>query len=59
MRTTLDIPEELLIAVEESSGASARRAAVVAAAGSLTFDGDPAELRAQDRKRVDRTPRLS
>ena len=68
MRTTLDIPDALLIAVEASSGAPTRREAVivaledylrrrrrqqvVAAAGSLSFDTEVSELRAQDRKRV-------
>lgn len=68
MRTTLDIPEELLVSVERSTGASTRREAVIialeeylrrrrrqqliAAAGTLEFEVDPAEIRAQDRARL-------
>ena len=68
MRTTLDIPEDLLVAVEAVSGAPTRREAVViamedylrrrrrqqviAAASSLSFDGDLERLRAADRARV-------
>ena len=68
MRTTLDIPESLLSAVEASSGATTRREAVIIAledylrrkrrqevieaAGTLELDPDLAKVRARDHERT-------
>ncbi|MCK6530386.1 type II toxin-antitoxin system VapB family antitoxin [Myxococcota bacterium] len=69
MRTTLDLPEDLLRDLQRVTGAPTRREAVVvaledfirrqrllrvaAAAGQLDFDVDPGELRATGARRLD------
>ena len=69
MRTTIDLPEQLLEDVQSLSGSATRRDAVVialedyvrrvrrqrliAAAGTLDLDLDVRELRGRDRKRRD------
>lgn len=68
MRTTIDIPEDLLRDVEEVTGAATRREALIQAleeylrrrrlqrvidvAGTLDFDVDIRALRKRDRKRT-------
>lgn len=69
MRTTLDLPEDLLRDLQGVTGAPTRREAVIvaledyirrqrlkrvaAAAGQLDFDVDPRELRALEARRLD------
>jgi hypothetical protein len=68
MRTTVDIPDQLLRDVQEMTGAATRRDALIQAledyirrqriqrvidvAGTLEFDVDIRELRNRDRKRL-------